>query len=161
MPITFRFETGCSNAVSSSIFDYIVKPCVLPAEFRHGRGKIATGIFPYNLPTYEFYNPSFAARQLGLGQLPPKLFFLDILKPREGIAESMEALRVFQVGSDLPFLSLEKWTVSTISSNLFNSWLQEWHSHLFCNDAHPYCIALDENFHSDDEVTFLSLDTFY
>ena len=79
-----------------AIFDSFIKPCVLLAKFRHGRGKISTGSFlPGNLPTYEFYNPPFVACQLGLGQLPPGLFFKDVLKLREGISEAMEASRVF------------------------------------------------------------------
>ena len=62
-PFKFRFESGCSNDVAAAIFNSFVKPCVLLAEFRHGRGKMAIGSFiPGNLPTYEFYNPSFVAR---------------------------------------------------------------------------------------------------
>jgi hypothetical protein len=57
---------------------------------------MATGAFlPDNLPTYEFYNPSFVACQFGLAQLPPQLFFINTLKPREGINEPMKALRIF------------------------------------------------------------------
>jgi len=79
-----------------AIFNSFIKPCVLPAEFHHGRGKMAIGSFILgNLPTYEFYNPSFVAHQFSLGQLPPQLFFKNTLKPREDISEVMEACRVF------------------------------------------------------------------
>lgn len=72
LPFSFRFETGCSNAIATAIFNCIIKPRVLPAEFRHGRGKMGSGTHASdNLPTYEFYNPNFVARQFGLGQLPP------------------------------------------------------------------------------------------
>jgi len=50
--------------------------------------------------------PLFVARRFGLGQLPPRLFFTNTLKPREGISEIMEASRVFQLGSGLPSLCL-------------------------------------------------------
>ena len=104
---------------------------------------MATGSFlPDNLPTYEFYNPSFVAHQFGLGQLPPRLFFKNTLKPREGISEMMEASRVFQLGSDLPSFCLHEWTRATFSSNLFDSWWQEWHSHLFCIPTHPNYLAI-------------------
>ena len=79
-----------------------------------------------NLPTYEFYNPSFVDRQFGLGQLPPQMFFKDILKPREGISEVLESSRVFQLGSDLLSFCLHDWTKVTFSSNLFDSWWQEY-----------------------------------
>ena len=96
--------------MAAAIFNSFVKPYVLPAEFHHGRGKMATSSFiPGNLPTYEFYNPSLVARQFGFGQLPPRLFFKDVLKPREDISEVLEAGRVFQLGSDLPSLYLHDW----------------------------------------------------
>jgi len=110
----------------AAIFNSFIKPYVLPAEFRHGRGKMATCSFlPSNLPTYEFYNPSFVARQFGFGQLPPQLFFKDILRPREDISEVMEVSRVFQLGSDLPSLCLHFWVRVSFSSTLFDSWWQE------------------------------------
>ena len=62
-PFKFLFESGYSDKTAAAIFNSFIKPCVLPAEFRHGRGKMSTGSFlPGNLPSYEFYNPSFVAR---------------------------------------------------------------------------------------------------
>ena len=68
LPVKFWFESGCSDEIVAAIFSCIIKPCVLPAEFRHGRGKMATSSFLLeNLPTYEFYDPCFVARQFSLG----------------------------------------------------------------------------------------------
>jgi len=62
-PFKFRFESGCSDETTTAIFNSFIKPCVLPTKFCHGCGKISTGSFLLgNLPTYEFYNPSFVAR---------------------------------------------------------------------------------------------------
>ena len=62
LPVEFRFETGCSDETAAVIFSCIIKPYVLPAEFQHSHGKIATGAcLPDNLPTYDFYNRSFVA----------------------------------------------------------------------------------------------------
>ena len=95
-PFTFRFESGCSDETATAIFNSFIKPCVLLAEFRHGRGKMIKGSSILgNPPTYEFNNPFFVARQFGLGQLPPCLFFKNILKPREDISDVLEASRVF------------------------------------------------------------------
>ena len=114
---------------------------------------MATGSFlPGNLPTYELYNPSFVGHQFGFGQLPPQLFFKNTLKPREGISKVMEAARVFQLGSDLPSLCFHDWVRASFSSNLFDSWWQEWYSHLFCGPVYPLCIAFDGEFASDSEV---------
>ena len=101
--------------------------------------------------TYEFYNPSFVAHQFGLDQLPPRLFFENILKPREDVSDVLEASRIFQLGSDLPSFSLHDWVIASFSSSLFDTWWQEWRSHLFCGPVHPLCIALDGEFTSDSE----------
>ena len=62
-PFKFQFESGCLDETAAVIFNSFIKPCILPAEFRHGHGKMGTGSFTLgNLPTYEFYNPSFVAR---------------------------------------------------------------------------------------------------
>ena len=95
----------------------------------------------------------FVARQFGLGQLSPRLFFKDILKPREGISEAMEASRVFQLESDLSSLYLHEWTRASFTFHLYDLQWQEWHSHLFCGPVHPSCISLDEDFASESEVT--------
>ena len=106
-PFKFQFESGYSDKTAAAIFNSFMKPYVLLAEFRYGRGKMSAGSFLLgNLPTYKFYNPCFVAPQFGLGQLPPQLFFKDILRPREDISEVMEASRVFQLGSDLLSLYL-------------------------------------------------------
>ena len=144
-PFKFRFESGCSNNVAAAIFNSFVKPYVLPAEFHHGHGKMAIGSFILgNLLTYEFYNPSFVAHQFSFGQMPPQLFFKDILKPQEDVSEVLETGRVFQLGSYLPSLYLHDWIRVSISSTPFDSWWQEWCSHLFCGSVHPLCISLDE-----------------
>ena len=62
LPISFRFEVACSDAPSTAIFQFIVKPRLLPMEFRHGHEKPAT--------SYEFYNPSIVVHQLGFGSCP-------------------------------------------------------------------------------------------
>jgi len=121
-PFKFRFESGCSDETAAAIFNTFIKPYVLPAEFHHGRGKMVKGSSSLGNPsTYEFYNPSFMTRQFGLGQLPPRLFFENILKPREDVSDVLEASRIFQLGSDLPSFSLHDWVIASFSSSLFDT----------------------------------------
>jgi hypothetical protein len=44
--------------------------------------------------TYEFYNPSTLARQLAFGQLPIRLCYAVVVKPRETIATGLEWIRI-------------------------------------------------------------------
>jgi len=46
---------------------------------------------------YEFYNPSAVARQLAFGQLPIKLCYADVIKPREAITSGLDWDKVVQV----------------------------------------------------------------
>jgi len=47
--------------------------------------------------TYEFYNPSALACQLAFGQLPIKLYYADVVKPREAITSGLEWIRIAQL----------------------------------------------------------------
>jgi hypothetical protein len=67
--------------------DNFIHPCILPAEFCGGR---------LNHSTYEYYQPNIMARQLGCGQVPPRLFLHEFLKPREEIKENIQARRIFE-----------------------------------------------------------------
>jgi hypothetical protein len=130
-PISFRFETTCSNEPSIAIFQRIVKLGLLPVEFRHGREKPPM--------SFEFYNHSIAAHQLGFRQLPPRPVFADKLKLREAVNHSSEFLRIQQFEDALPQIDAEGWKCSPFSLNFFIAWWQEWAQHLFCNSVTPLC----------------------
>jgi hypothetical protein len=87
LPCEFSFETGCDDIHSIAIFNAFIHPCILPADFCGGR---------LVQSTFEYYQPNMMARQLGCGQVPPRLFLHEFLKPREDIKESMEARRIFE-----------------------------------------------------------------
>lgn len=124
--------------LSASNLKQAVLICALPVEFRHGHGKTSSSSHPDNWSTYEFYNPNFVARQFGLGQLSPRLYFSNILKLREGISEPLEALRVFQLGSELPSYHLADWARVTFTYESFDST----NIACFCNSLIIFCILL-------------------
>lgn len=123
-PSSFRFESEYTNVESLKILDCMVKPCLLPTRVRHGREKPPI--------SYEFYSPSIAARQMGFGQLPPKLFFAVKLKPREAISSGIEFNRILQFEQALPTEIIQEWNCQPFSSTAFINWWQLWHQHLFC-----------------------------
>jgi len=47
--------------------------------------------------TYEFYNPSALAGQLAFSQVPIKLSYADVVKPREVITSGHEWIRIAQL----------------------------------------------------------------
>jgi len=64
----------------------IITPRAIPVN-TFGSGKNSN-------PTYEFYNPSALARQLPFSQLPIRLCYADVVKPREIITSELEWIRI-------------------------------------------------------------------
>jgi len=67
----------------------IITPRAIPVN-NFGSGKNTNTI-------YEFYNPSALARQLAFGQLPIKLCYANVVKPREVITSGLEWIRIAQL----------------------------------------------------------------
>ena len=146
LPYKFSYEFGYSDKVSTEVFNSFIKPCILPSEFHHGR---------LVQPSYEFYNLNVAARQLGCGQLPPRLFFSTIIRFREVIKDGIEANKVFELGCTLPMYEPSPFGIIEAAHPLFSSWWQEWHAYIFNIPVHPLCQDLQPQFAPNSEVISL------
>jgi hypothetical protein len=112
LPYEFSFETGCIDVRSTEIFNIFIHPCILPAKFCGGRQV-------HN--TYEYYQPNIMARQLGCGQVPPRLFLHEFLKPREEIKESLQARRIFEYQCNPTVYAPQPFVPTTIVHPSFTS----------------------------------------
>jgi hypothetical protein len=74
--------------------------------------------------TYEFYNPSAVSRQLAFGQLPIKLCFADVIKPRETITCGTEWSRVVRLSpdADITDVDLSIWTPASFITESYKQW---------------------------------------
>jgi hypothetical protein len=145
LPVKFGLESVDTHADSMTNFGEAITPGILPVDFFIGRS---------HQPSYEFYYPSVAARQLGFGQLPVRLFFTDLVKPRETISNLLEYDRLKNLVLDAETIDLEGWIISSFTTKPFRQWWLEWGLHLFCASAKTYCQQLDPDFIvPDDEVT--------
>jgi hypothetical protein len=149
LPYEFTFENGCNNAKSIEIFNIFIHPCILQAEFCGGR---------QNDSTYEYYQPNMVARQLGCGQVPPRLFLHEFLKPREEIKENLQARRVFEYQCS-PIIYPWSFVPTSIVHPLFTSWWQELHDHIFSEPVHCFCLELMPGYQPTSEVMHLSFFT--
>jgi hypothetical protein len=95
------------------------------------------------------------ARQLGCGQVPPRLFLHEFLKPREEIKESLQAKRVFEYQCS-PTIYPWSPVPTTIAHPLFVTWWQELHDHIFSVPVHSFCLQLMPDFQLALEVIHLS-----
>jgi hypothetical protein len=146
LPYEFSFENGCNDARSIEIFNIFIHPCILPAEFCGGR---------QNHSTYEYYQPNMMARQLGCGQVPPRLFLQKFLKPREEIKENLQAKRVFEYQCS-PTIYTWPFVPTSIAHPFFIPWWQELHDHIFSEPVHSFCLELMPDFQPTSEAMHLS-----
>ena len=75
----------------------IISPRILPTNFTAGK----------DIPSYEFYNLSVAARQLGFGQVPPSLFFVGKVQFRGALNSvlSYNRLKDLELDADMALLA--------------------------------------------------------
>jgi hypothetical protein len=143
LPCEFSFETGCNDVHSIAIFNVFVHACILPAEFCGGRNVQST---------FEYYQSNMMAMQLGCGQVPPRLFLHEFLKPREDIKESTQAKRVFEYKCSSTVYTPRPFVPTTLAHPSFTPWWQEFHDHIFNVPAHPLCFELMPDFQPTSEV---------
>ena len=65
-PFKLQLDSWKTDEEATKIMKEIISPRILPINFTASK----------DVPSYEFYNPSVAARQLGFGQVPPLPFLL-------------------------------------------------------------------------------------
>ena len=84
-PLLFNLADEALNK-NDKLMMAIITPRAIPVNtFSSGKNT--------NL-TYEFYNPSTVSRQLAFGQLPIKLCYADVIKPRETITSRLDRDKV-------------------------------------------------------------------
>jgi len=87
-PLLFNLADEALNK-NNDLMMAIITPRAIPVNtFSSGKN---TSI------TYEFYNPSTVASQLAFGQLPIKLCYADVIKPRETITSIVNWEKVVQL----------------------------------------------------------------
>uniref|UniRef100_A0A0D9UYX5 Uncharacterized protein n=1 Tax=Leersia perrieri TaxID=77586 RepID=A0A0D9UYX5_9ORYZ len=122
-PSDISLSSPLSYADSTANFLACIRPCLLPSGISSGRKS--------NLLTYEFYYPSIAARQFGLGQLPIKLHFADKLKTATIIAIILHPS----------------------SSKSWDTFWDKWSDHLYHLKVSRYCKKFYTDFKTDAKPT--------
>jgi hypothetical protein len=90
--LLFKFADDALNK-DDELMIAIITPWAIPVN-TFGSGK-NTNI------TYEFYNPPVVSHQLAFGQLPIKLCFVDVIKPRETITSGWDWSKVVRLSLDV------------------------------------------------------------
>ena len=118
-PLTFHPFDNALNK-DNDLMMAIITPRAIPVN-SFGNGKNIN-------TTYEFYNPSVLARQLAFGQLPIRLCYADVVKPREMITTRLEWIRVAQLQPDADTIDINRsaWVLALFITQLYKHWWEEW-----------------------------------
>ena len=121
-PISFRLDSFADDTSTRQLFSIVIRPCFLPVGMSTSNRIIKPG--------YEFYQPVIAARQFGLGQVPPHFFLHHLTESRADLPDLLISQRCYSffdalavpIPSDLVFVS---------STDGFENWWAMWKTHAF------------------------------
>jgi hypothetical protein len=87
-------------------------------------------------PGYESYQPVVAARQLGLGQVPPHFFLHHLIESRVDLPDLVTSQKCYSLFDDL-HISFPVDLSFTFSINDFETWWSMWKDHIFWKALGP------------------------
>jgi hypothetical protein len=147
-PLLFNFADDALNKDDELMMAITTPRAILVNTFGSGKN---TNI------TYEFYNPSAVSRQLAFGQLPIRLCFANVIKPREIITSGSDRSKVVRLSPDVDTtnVDLSTWVPTSFITESYKLWWQEWKGQLFAASVHTYQHLIDpEHIIPDDAVSF-------
>jgi len=147
-PLTFHLFDDALNKDNNLMMAIITPRVILVNTF--GSGKNTN-------PSYEFYNPSGLARQLAFGQLPIRLCYADVVKPRETITSGLEWIRIAQLqpNADTTDIDLSACIPALFITQMYKQWWEEWKENLFSTSALTYRGMIDPNYKVPDNTVSL------
>ena len=81
-------------------------------------------------PGYETYQPVIAARQFGLGQVPPHFHIHHLVESRADLPDGLTSSRCYSMFDNLHIPISADLTFTSSSIN-FNTWWDMWKTHVF------------------------------
>ena len=93
----------------------IISPGILPVNFTSGKSAIG----------YEFCYPSMVAKQLGFVQVPPLLYFADMVQVRNPIGTALTYNRLKNLEPIIDMTQLADWQVAPLTAIPFVQWWSE------------------------------------
>jgi hypothetical protein len=100
----------------------MICPCFLPVGMSTTNRIIKPG--------YESYHPVIAARQLGLGQVPPHFFLRHLTESRADLPDLITSQKCYSLFNDL-HIPIPVDLSFTFSINVFGTWWSMWKDHIF------------------------------
>jgi hypothetical protein len=88
-PITFRLDSFADDDSTRHLYSIMIRPCFLPVGMSASNRIMKLG--------YESYQPDVAARQLGLGQVPPHFFLHHLTESRADLPDLVTSQKCYSL----------------------------------------------------------------
>jgi hypothetical protein len=92
-PATFRLADFADDVDTRRLYSIMIRPCLLPVGMSTSNQIIKPG--------YEFYQSVVAARQFGLGQVPPHFLLHNLTSNKIDLPNAVTTQRCYNLFSDL------------------------------------------------------------
>jgi hypothetical protein len=121
-PATFRLADFADDVDTRRLYSVMIRPCLLPVGMSTSNRIIKLG--------YEFYQLVVAARQFGLGQVPPHFLLHHLTSNRIDLPDTVTTQRCYSLF--LVLLILIPVDLAFTSSAIdFENWWSMWKTHVF------------------------------
>ena len=111
-PFKFQLDSWKTDEDATKSMKEMISPRILPTNFTSGN----------KIPSYKFYNPSVATRQLGFGQVPSFPFFAGKVQFRGTIGNALSYDRLKDLEPSVDMALLADWKVASFATTPFTQW---------------------------------------
>jgi hypothetical protein len=121
-PISFRLGNFADDDSTRHLYSIMIRPCFLPVGMSTSNRIIKPG--------YVSYQSVIAARQLGLGQVPPHFFLHHLIESRADLPDLVTSQKCYSLFDDL-HIPIPVDLSFTFSISGFGTWWSMWKDHIF------------------------------
>jgi hypothetical protein len=146
--ITIRLADFADDDGTRHLYSIMIHPCFLPVGMSTSNTVIKPG--------YELYQPVVAARQFGLGQVPPHFFLHHLTISRTDLPDALSSQRCYSLFTDLhiPIPVDLSFTSSAIN---FENWRSMWKTHIFRKALGPMLQQINAEYEAPEEEVLPSV----
>ncbi|KAK1604176.1 hypothetical protein QYE76_027849 [Lolium multiflorum] len=136
-PVSFRLDSFADDPSTRHLYSIMIRPCFLPVGMSTSNRIIKPG--------YESYQPVVAARQFGLGQVPPHFFLHHLTESRAELPDILTSQRCYPFfdALSIPIPHNLRFTTTTDG---FETWWSLWKTHAFRRALGPLLKQLDAEY---------------
>ena len=141
-PTTFRLDSFADDNNTRHLYSLMIRPGFLPVGISTSNRIIKPG--------YETYQPVIAARQFGLGQVPPHFHIHHLVESRADLPDGLTSSRCYSMFDNL-HIPIPADLSFTPSSTGFNTWWGMWKTHIFRRALGPLQQQIDPEYAIPEE----------